>query len=228
MLHCLHAHEAGACTLVPHLTLEAQTYTQICSQGCERGDKECWDVFCVLPVTTWERISNSLCPFCLLWKTFCIKAFQIDGLSVTAGVFPKWASFLFVTAGAAGLVVKACCSLPLTQHLDPCHSSAFCLCSQPREIPMPGEKISQQEITFNAVTMLSLQEASYPQFAVLQLWQASLLLSWENRAAILVIRKNKSWGNRHNKRKSPAIRKNTKQTAHPTKRDHLCINFTNE
>lgn len=98
----------------------------------------------------------------------------------------KWASFLFAAAGATRLVVKGSCSLPVTQHSDPCHSSACCLCSQPRNVPMPGEEISRREITFNAVTMSSLQEKSYPQLAVLQLRQASLLLSWENRTAIHV------------------------------------------
>lgn len=177
MLHWLHAREAGACALAPHHTPEAQAYTQSCNPGCGKDEKECWDMFSVLPVATWESISNSLCLFCLLWKTFCVTAFQIVGLPVSAGIFPKRASLLLVTASATGLVVKACCSPPLTQHSDPCHSSAFCLCSYPGEIPMPGEEISQQEITFNAMTMLSLQETSYPQFAVLQLRQASLLLS---------------------------------------------------
>lgn len=177
VLHWLHAREAGACALVPHLTPEAQACAQTCSRGCGKAGKERWDAFNALPVTTWESISNSLCLFCLLWKTFSIKAFQIDGLPVTAGVFPKRASFLFVTAGAVGLFMKGCCSPPLTQHSDPCHSSAFCLWSRPGEIPMPGEEISRQEMTFSAATMLRLQEMSYPQFAVLQLRQASLRLS---------------------------------------------------
>lgn len=122
-------------------------------------------------------------------STFCVSLLYkawICGLSLTAGVSPKWASFIFATAGATRLVVKGCCSLPVTQCSDPRHSSACCLCSQPRKVPVPGEEISWREITFNAVTMSSLQETSYPQFAVLQLRQASLLLSWENRTAIHV------------------------------------------
>lgn len=121
-----------------------------------------------------QEFSLSLLPFV---ENLLYKGFQRDGLPATAGVFPKWAPFPFVTAGATGLVAKGCCSPPLTQQSDPCHSSAFRLRSQPREIPMPGEEISQQEITFAAVTMLSLQKTSYPRFAVLQLRQASLLLS---------------------------------------------------
>lgn len=182
----LHAHGTGTCALAPHLAPEARVYAQISCRGCRSRAQVCWDVFSVLPVSTWERLSNCLCLFRLLSKAFCMKPFWISGLLLLQVSPLKWASFLFAAAGATRLVVKGSCSLPVTQHSDPCHSSACCLCSQPRNVPMPGEEISRREITFNAVTMSSLQEKSYPQLAVLQLRQASLLLSWENRTAIHV------------------------------------------
>lgn len=182
----LHECGAGTCATAPHLTPEAWGYAQISGWGCRSRAQGCWDVSPVLPVHAWERLSNSFCLVRLLHKAFCTKPFWVGGLSHTAGASPEWASFLFATAGATRLVVKGSCSLPVTRHSDPRHLSACCLCSQPGKVPMPGEDISQQETTFNAVTMSSLQETSYLQLPVLQLRQASLLLSWENRAAIHV------------------------------------------
>lgn len=121
-----------------------------------------------------QEFSLSLLPFV---ENLLYKGFPDRGTSCYCRCLPKMGLLPVCDcwcygAGCVGLL------FPTTDpELRPSHPSAFCLCRQLGQIAMPGEEISQQEITFIAVTMLSLQETSYPQFAVLQLRQASLLLS---------------------------------------------------
>lgn len=167
--------------------------------------------------------------FHLLCKAFGTKPYWIGSLSLGASVFPKWASILFATAGATRLVVRGCCSFPVTRRSEPHHSSAHRLCSQPREVPMPGEEISIRK--------------SYPMQWPCQVWKKKNLLppvhrlAAETSKAASQLRKQNShswvlWKIKVKetetmKTKAQPLEITTKQTERPTKRHPPFFHFPN-